>query len=104
MHDQTLSVVAMRVSDPDRSPVGINRGDAAQLRLIIDRAFPVDNLARAAMHKVKRAPQCPAEPSRSGEIFRHERGTNWRAVSRFATDCKEIVHRGMSLIFKSIFP
>jgi hypothetical protein len=24
-HNETLSVVAMRVSDPDRSPVGINR-------------------------------------------------------------------------------
>ena len=25
VHDETLSVLAMRVCDPDRSPVGINR-------------------------------------------------------------------------------
>jgi hypothetical protein len=25
VHDETLTVVAMRVSNPDRSPVGINR-------------------------------------------------------------------------------
>jgi len=25
MHNETLSVVAMRISNPDRSPVGINR-------------------------------------------------------------------------------
>jgi len=28
-NDESLSVVAMRVSDPDRSPLRINRGDAA---------------------------------------------------------------------------
>jgi hypothetical protein len=32
MHNETLSVAAMRVSNPDRSPVGINRGDAAPTR------------------------------------------------------------------------
>jgi hypothetical protein len=29
MHNETLSVVAMCVSNPDRSPVGTNRCDAA---------------------------------------------------------------------------
>jgi len=29
-HDETLSVVAVRVNNPDRSPVGINRSDTAQ--------------------------------------------------------------------------
>ena len=29
VHNETLSVVAMRVNDPDRLPVGINCGDAA---------------------------------------------------------------------------
>jgi hypothetical protein len=29
VHKETLSVVTMRVSNPDRSPVGINRCDAA---------------------------------------------------------------------------
>jgi hypothetical protein len=29
LHDVTLSIAAMRVSNPDRSPVGINRCDAA---------------------------------------------------------------------------
>jgi hypothetical protein len=28
MHNKPLSVVAMRVCNPDRSPVGINRWDA----------------------------------------------------------------------------
>jgi hypothetical protein len=33
VHNETLSVVAVRVSNADRSPVGINRCDAAQLQL-----------------------------------------------------------------------
>jgi hypothetical protein len=29
VHNETLSIVAVRVSNPDRSPVGINRRDTA---------------------------------------------------------------------------
>jgi hypothetical protein len=29
MHNETLPIVAVRVSNPDRLPVGIDRGDAA---------------------------------------------------------------------------
>ena len=31
-HNETLSIVPMRVSNPDRSSVGINRRDAASTR------------------------------------------------------------------------
>jgi len=45
MHNQALSVAAMCVSNPDRSPVGINRCDAAQtptcFTQIISDDFPV---------------------------------------------------------------
>ena len=43
-HDETLSVVAMYVSNPDRSPVGINRCNAAPtptgLAEIVSDEFP----------------------------------------------------------------
>jgi hypothetical protein len=43
-----LSVVAMRISNPDRSPIGINRGDAAPAPTgfaeIVSDDFPILHL------------------------------------------------------------
>jgi hypothetical protein len=46
VHDESLSVVAVRVCNPDRSPAGINRRDAASTLSHFSAGHKIENARR----------------------------------------------------------